>query len=311
VRDKEGVKILYCGSLKGIRSMKSSHASISRKKVITQLLLTNPIKTPVFHEVALKLQQMLARDDYSIENALRLINDDPGLSAEMLRHANSTYNSGAEAITTIKSAMIRLGSQQILNLAYSASLSSHRSFNSLINSTFLSLWTHSHIVAMSGSWLVLTLKKDSEQLNRFRTLNEEEVYLAGLFHSLGKFYLLKEIDELVNTGVLVIDEHSLLEISNDLNQRMGVKLIEKWSLPEIYGKVIEGKTGTDWEGKDNNLNNIIAIIRLCCKLHHFCKEGILVNASSEEYPQVEAECKHLGVTDLQKVSEVIKMLGEV
>jgi HD-like signal output (HDOD) protein len=285
-----------------------------RQKVIIQLLLTSPIKAPIFHGVAVKLQQMLAKDDYKLETALRLVNEDPGLAAEMLKYANSAYNAGAAKITTIRSAMVRLGSQQIVNLAFSASLSSHKSTNPIIGELLANLWTHSHVVALASSWMALSIKKDNTE--RFKGLQEEEVYLAGLFHSIGKFYLLKEIDDLISKGVMVIDEISLSGVVAELNYIMGVKLIDYWNLPPVYAKVIEGKINPEWGNTQSesevNAVDMIAMVRLSCFLHrNYREKGILIDESCIEYSEVKEECDHLGITDLKKVSQIIQLFSGV
>jgi HD-like signal output (HDOD) protein len=65
---------------------------------------------------------MMNDHSYRIEEAIKLVNEDAALAAEMLKQANSTYNSGKAQITTIKNAIVRLGSQQVVNLAFTASM---------------------------------------------------------------------------------------------------------------------------------------------------------------------------------------------
>src|SRR5689334_10701924 len=103
---------------------------------VMPLLLSQPIDIPVFHEVAIRLQQMMIDQSYRIEEAIKLVHEDTALATEMLRHANTTYNSGTMPITTIKDAIIRLGSQQIVNLAFTASMANTKSDNPIINSNF-------------------------------------------------------------------------------------------------------------------------------------------------------------------------------
>ncbi|MDD2540522.1 MAG: HDOD domain-containing protein [Desulfuromonadaceae bacterium] len=78
-----------------------------QKQNILNLLLTQPIDIPVFHEVALRLLQMMNGNTYRIEEAIKLVNEDTALAAEMLKHANCAYNSGKTPITTIKHAIIK------------------------------------------------------------------------------------------------------------------------------------------------------------------------------------------------------------
>ena len=171
---------------------------LANKGTILKLLCTQPIDIPVFHEVALRLQQMMNDNSYRIEDAIILVHQDTALASEMLRHANTTYNSGTLPITTIKNAIVRLGSQQIVNLAFTASMANCKSDNPLIRIHLKKLWQHCHAVAISSSCLAVQVKHNNDTLE----LDSDEVYLAGLLHDIGKLYLLKSIDKLIKAGIL-------------------------------------------------------------------------------------------------------------
>ena len=76
---------------------------------------------PVFHSVAVKLQQMLARRDFRIEEVIGLISEDQSLASQVLKVGNSSYYTGLSKVATIKDAVIRLGAQEIANLVMMAS----------------------------------------------------------------------------------------------------------------------------------------------------------------------------------------------
>jgi HD-like signal output (HDOD) protein len=83
---------------------------VDKERIIQELLLLQPIDIPVFHEVALRLQQMMTDHSYRTEDAIKLVNEDAALAAEMLRQANTAYNSGKTPITTIKNdALAKVG----------------------------------------------------------------------------------------------------------------------------------------------------------------------------------------------------------
>src|ERR1035437_5870539 len=141
--------------------MDSMIETIIKKRIVEKLLLSQPIDIPVFHEVALRLLQMMNDNSYRIEEAIKLVNEDTALASVMLRHANTIYNAGKAPITTIKNAIVRLGSQQVVNLAFTASMTNSKSDNPLINTHMKQLWYHSHIIAITSAWLAVQISHNN------------------------------------------------------------------------------------------------------------------------------------------------------
>lgn len=267
---------------------------------IQKLLLSEPHDIPVFHEVALRLQQMMNGHSYKIEEAIILVHQDTALASEMLRYANSTYCSGKTPITTIKNAIIRLGSQQIVNLAFTASMASNQSDNPVINCYLKKLWQHCHAVAITSSWLAVQIKHDNETLD----IDADEVYLAGLLHGIGKLYLLKSMDNLISAGVVLADEHIIDKTLEELSIEQGVKVMHHWNIPEVYRNSIERHTTDAWIGETNN--HLVASVRLSCKIHQCIVKGIeAADASS----QVADELLFLDIDDVSNVYDMMKAVA--
>ncbi|MDD2541630.1 MAG: HDOD domain-containing protein [Desulfuromonadaceae bacterium] len=95
---------------------------------------------------------------------------------------------------------MKLGSQQVVNLAFTASMANNKSNNPIINAHLKRLWQHSHTVAITSSWLTLQYGHDNNI-----DVNTDEAYLAGLLHIIGKLYLLKSMDSLIESGKLQIE----------------------------------------------------------------------------------------------------------
>lgn len=266
-------------------------------QIIHNLLLSQPHDIPVFHEVALRLQQMMNDCSYKIEEAIILVHQDTALASEMLRYANSTYSSGKTPITTIKNAIVRLGSQQIVNLAFTASMASSKSDNPLINGYLKRLWQHCHAVAVSSSWLSVQLKHENELLN----IDADEVYLAGLLHGIGKLYLLKSLDNLIASGVVPADENIINNALEELNIQQGVRVMQHWNIPEVYRNSIERHRTDNWISETNN--HLVASVRLSCKIHHCIMHGIEVTDASN---LVNDELQFLDIDDVSTVYDMVK-----
>ena len=95
---------------------------------IRRLLTTQPIELPVFHPIAIRLQQLLESPDFTVDAVIALAGDDPSLSGQILKMANSTVYMGRVRTETIKDAVIRLGAQQVSLVV----ISSRSFFNSVL-----------------------------------------------------------------------------------------------------------------------------------------------------------------------------------
>ena len=274
--------------------------NVNKQQMLEKLLLSQPHDIPVFHEVALRLQQMMNDRSYKIEEAIILVHQDTALASEMLRYANTTYCSGKTPITTIKNAIIRLGSQQIVNLAFTASMASNKSDNPVINGYLKKLWQHCHAVAITSSWLSVQIKHDDEALD----IDADEVYLAGLLHGIGKLYLLKSMDNLISAGALQADESVINRTLEELSIEQGVKVMRHWNIPEVYRDSIERHMTNNWISETNN--HLVASVRLACKIHQCLVQGIEASDASNA---VNDELLFLNIEDVSHIYDMMKAVA--
>ena len=276
---------------------------VDKRRVIQKLLVSQPINIPVFHDIALRLQQMMNDHTYRIEEVIKLVHEDTALATEMLKHANYTYNSGKTPITTIKNAIVRLGSQQIVNLAFTASMANTTSDNVIINKHLKQLWHHCHTVAITSSWLAVEVNHTS---NRIYDINADEVYLAGLLHDIGKLYLLKAMDNLLTIGVLQADDYFINDIIEELGVPSGVKVMNYWHLPPIYSDSIGRHTTDTWKCGVND--HLVAAIRLACKIHDYIERGVEITNGGNDLTGINDELSLLGIDDVTYVYGIEKAL---
>ena len=84
--------------------------------LIEETLDREVIELPIFNQVALKLQQLLTRGDYSLADIAKIIYRDQGLASDVLKIANSVFYAGVKPVKTIQEATVRLGGETIFNL---------------------------------------------------------------------------------------------------------------------------------------------------------------------------------------------------
>jgi len=266
-------------------------------ETVKKLLASQPIELPIFHPVAIKLQQMLSNYDFTVDEVAQIANGDMSLASQMLKLANSPMYMGRTKVATIKEAVIRLGAQQVVNIAIAASqASTHESSNPAMDKYMKALWAHSHGAALGARWLALNCG--------MRGVADEN-YLAALLHDVGKLYLLKSIERLVNAGVInsMFDEELVLEIFEVMHVEQGYRLMQHWNFPVMYCDVIKFHHEEDWD----TVNKMLAIVRFVNKACYRAGLGLKHEPELDLINTPEAEILDIGEF---QITELLLLLEE-
>jgi len=213
---------------------------------------------PVFHSVAVKLQQMLVSRDFRMEEVIRLISEDQSLAGQVLKVGNSSYYTGLSKVTTIKDAVVRLGAQEIANLVMMATqVEMYRSSNPVLENAMQRLWDHAISCATGAKWLALKTGYPSLAT---------EAFMGGLLHDIGKLAIIKALDEILKTGGTRANVSEILinEILDTMHEDVGQRLMLSWSLPEIYCSIAINHHRPDFDGNDMLLV-IVRLANLACR----------------------------------------------
>ena len=226
---------------------------------IRRLLSTQPIDLPVFHPIAMRLVHLLQASDFTMNQVTDLANEDQSLAGQILKMANSPLYIGRVRTETVKEAVVRLGAQEVTNLAMAASQASlHVSDNRVINAFMQPLWLHSHACALGSRWLAR--KAGYPQ-------HAEQAYMAGLLHDIGKLYLLKALERLNKMGVAqaALEEDLLLEIFEELHVEQGCRLMEHWNMPRVYYNVVANHHDDNFDTQDTVLT-VVRLVNAACHM---------------------------------------------
>lgn len=227
---------------------------------INERLQADDFVLPVYSPIAARVQALAGNPNTDIDQLEKVLLHDPTLSAEILRLANSSFFAGLNKIETVRAAISRLGFQQIVSLAVvCAQRDQFRSDDRELAGWIGQLWRHSLACAVAGKWI-------AERCGYRERAGE--VFLAGLFHDIGKLVLFKAIEdcrrlELIQPG---LPNALLLEIVSSLHAEQGALLLERWQLPPLYADIARHHADPD----PDELNAIGLMVRLanltCLKL---------------------------------------------
>ncbi len=225
--------------------------SISFVDEIELMINSGEVSLPVFNPTALRIQQELVKkepDDRIIE---QLITGDQSLSGQVLRMANSAFYRGLAKVMTVKAAIVRLGMQEIGRIVLlCASQNQFRSSDPTINRIMKKLWQHSAGCALAANWLAKRCKFADLSSNAF---------FAGLFHDIGKLFVLMVIEQVKRKNKKnSLTDALLLEAIDTLHSQQGYALMKKWQMPDQYCKIARDHHEPDVDTKDY----LLLIVRL-------------------------------------------------
>ncbi|MFA7061778.1 MAG: HDOD domain-containing protein [Pedobacter sp.] len=268
---------------------------------LKQLLSIQPIDLPVFHPVALDLMRIVS-DPYSdIEDIIRVINKDQALSTHVLKMANSSAYMGLIKTETIKDSVVRLGVRQVTSLAVASSQASlYKSDNIIVNEIMRELWQHSLVCAL-GCWWVARHTGHQSII--------DHAYLAGLLHDIGKLYLLKAMERIIqnNEMQIVIERDLMLDIFAEMHVEQGCRIMEYWNISPIYRSVVANHHAEHYDHVDSPLS----IVRLVNRISKKASPS-LVNEPEETADDI-LECHLLDMDESQfkKLKAAMKRFHEI
>ena len=157
---------------------------------------------PNMPKAGLKLRELLSKEEVSIDEIEKILRQDPGLAANVLRLANSAFFGVPAKVTTLKQAVVLLGVKRFSKIAVAAC--ANKILNAAVEGYGLSpedIWLHSTAVSTTV-----------EALAKNRQLDETNDYFTpALLHDLGKLVLGKfvkaeqeKFDSLIGNGVPIV-----------------------------------------------------------------------------------------------------------
>ncbi|MBU8871153.1 MAG: HDOD domain-containing protein [Gemmatimonadales bacterium] len=184
---------------------------------------------PSLPSVVVKLQKYLNDPDVGFDHLAKIIQYDPGLTANLLKMANSSYFGSSREIKSVQEAISRLGTKRIFQLVLSMSVTPM--VNKPIKGYDMDsggLWEHSIATAICAEQLAASIGMK----------NAEDAFTAGLLHDLGKVVLGTFIDvddepikEIVKSDNLSFNEAEKMVLGIDHAEVAG-ELLENWNLSE-------------------------------------------------------------------------------
>jgi len=255
-------------------------------EIINEYQESDEILLPVLDEIAVSIQQEVAKNDTDINLIEKLICNDPSLTSQVLKTANSTFYKGLSKVSTVLNAIVRLGASEVSNIVmFVTQKKNFYSKDPFCRDIMEELWRHSTGCAVGAQWIAK--ESHSQALSH-------EAFTAGLLHDIGKLFLIKVV-EMINLSEKTDKKPSkelLNEVMFSFHAERGYSLLKKWNLPEIYCDIARDHHSEDFDSNDILMVIVRLVNKACNKL------GIGLNKDPSIVLAATPEANVLGLSEL-------------
>ncbi|MFZ5996879.1 MAG: HDOD domain-containing protein [Nitrospirota bacterium] len=177
--------------------------------------------------VALRLNEVVNNPYSSVMDIGKIIGEDQGLTARLLRLANSPFYAFPSKIETITKAVTVIGTQQILDLVLATSVMNM--FKGIPKDliTMEAFWYHS--IASGVIARILAIYR--------REANVERFFVAGILHDVGRLVIYTKLPDAAREALVRCKERKEIlykaerEVIGFDHADVGEHLLKEWKLP--------------------------------------------------------------------------------
>jgi putative nucleotidyltransferase with HDIG domain len=210
-------------------------------------------RIPQIPAVAARAVALLVKPDVDPTEVSKLIHEDQQLAADVIAFSNSSLFAGATKTTNIPQAIGRVGFRRTRNLIFAASLKAAIYHGGEVARAEM-LWRHA-----CGCGAV------ASQIARNLRANADDLYLAGLFHDVGKTVVLSLLDTIaLRSGQTPLRSDFVDLVLTVHHERVGGEVVKRWGLPDQVDEVVQRHS----EGGDAPLSRAQAIVALANNACH-------------------------------------------
>lgn len=194
-------------------------------------LIMNAGDLPTIPVVATKVLQLIESEEATAEEMARVVSSDPAVAARVLKISNSSFYGCQRQVQTLSHAIMMLGYNTLKSIVIAASV---KQVYKPYGLTEKMLWEHSFGAGLAARIIA----------NKTRLVNEEEAFLGGLFHDIGKI-IMNSMNNQSFRDVMqkcYNEDLSFLEAEQMVygytHVEVGGLVIKKWNFPEMLMQAV-------------------------------------------------------------------------
>jgi len=190
-------------------------------------LISKKIRLPSPPAIAIKILDMVRRDDFSFRELAQIIESDPALMAKVLKVANSPYYNFTRKVDNIDMALSVLGTHAVKNIALSFVICSDMKATGESGFDFDLFWRRAITAAVAADLTAALVGMSSQDI--FVTALLQDIGIIVLFSSCPEEYQLVMKENIASKGpISEIEKHCF----GFDHQELGAELLSQWHIPE-------------------------------------------------------------------------------
>ncbi len=273
-------------------------------------ILINAKAIPTMSSTIVKLGKLVYDPETQMEDVVKALQLDPGITANVLKLANSAALGLPRQVSSIREAVVRVGMKQLYQIALSSSLkpivNKQLSGYDLEEGFF---WRHSIAVAIAAENLASKQKKLAD-----------DAFTAGILHDVGKQVISQFIrrnkemfEEIDDTKTFDFIERDKLGIDH---AELGASVLKKWRFPSPLVNAAKYHHRPDETPEDQALVDVVHVANAICS-----SGGLGVGSDSLQYELSPNAIERLGLVDeamdeilmhtMEKTQEFEEMMGTI
>lgn len=216
---------------------------------------------PAMPGAGTQLLALLEEPDTTVSEIEEILRYDPGLTANILKLANSAYFGIPSKVGSLKQAVILLGLNRLIQLVVASCVSAV--MDKAVDGYDLpagDLWRHSVAVSIAAEALVKDKKKHGSK----------DVFTPALLHDVGKLVLgsfvreeLKTIKGIAAKGVpFVVAENMILGTDH---AEVGALILARWNLPAEVVNTVRWHHDPDSSDASDLQMDVVYLANLLCQ----------------------------------------------
>lgn len=249
------------------------------------------IKLPVLPEVAIQIRNEAKNPEVSAARLTKVISQDIGLSARLIKVANSPLMRGSKTIEDLQMAISRIGVAYASNLATGIAMQQmYQASSPTVDEKMRSIWSRSTEVA--GIAYILT--------KHYTQLRPDQASLAGLVYRIGALPILTYLEE---HPKLSQNQKAMDFVLSELQGEIGQMILETWDFPAELVTIPSEVTHFSRESEATDYVDIVMVANLqsylgsdhpytqmdWSEIPAFSRLGLDPNAEEQEAEDISAE----------------------
>lgn len=198
-------------------------------------LISGSKNVPTLPDVYQRIKEAVENPESSFEDIARIVSNDQGLSARLLKLANSGFYGYPSAVSSVADSLSIIGLQQFKNMALATCVMDLFDGIPSKAADMESFWRKSIACGLCARIMALEL----------REANSERFFLGGLMHKIGRLLIIQERPE-VAIEIFArgrTEQTHLHKIEQEIlgfdHAELGGALLEFWKLPPAITELVQ------------------------------------------------------------------------